>query len=112
MGSQRLPSGKRYRWEIGRDGEEITVDVSCALSLDDSDLMVEAALEGLESPVCRNRWLGLPGRPEARGCSSGLVTPLAWSHAVLPGQSSRAVGSSGIHRPSLGDKPPVAVGKE
>ncbi|GLK80088.1 LysR family transcriptional regulator [Methylopila turkensis] len=43
---QRLPSGKRYRWEFGRHGEEIAIDVPGVLTLDDNDLMVEAAAAG------------------------------------------------------------------
>lgn len=44
---QRLPSGKRYRWEFAKHGQEITVDVPGALTMDDSELMVEAATDGL-----------------------------------------------------------------
>jgi len=44
---QRLPSGKRYRWEFTRHGQEITVDVPGVLTLDDAELMVEAAADGL-----------------------------------------------------------------
>lgn len=44
---QRLPSGKRYKWEFRRGTEELTVDVPGTLSLDDNDLMVAAALDGL-----------------------------------------------------------------
>lgn len=44
---QRLPSGKRYRWEFARHGQEIAVDVPGVLTLDDNDLMVDAALAGL-----------------------------------------------------------------
>lgn len=44
---QRLPSGKRYRWEFVRSGAEMMVDVPGALTLDDSDLMVQAARDGL-----------------------------------------------------------------
>lgn len=44
---QRLPGGRRYRWEFSRRGEEFAVDVPGALTLDDSDLMVEAAAHGL-----------------------------------------------------------------
>jgi DNA-binding transcriptional LysR family regulator len=44
---QRLPSGKRYRWEFAKHGADISVDVPGALTLDDSDLMVEAAAAGL-----------------------------------------------------------------
>lgn len=44
---QRLPGGRRYRWEFIRHGEEMTVDVPGVLTLDDSDLMVAAAADGL-----------------------------------------------------------------
>lgn len=44
---QRLPSGKRYRWEFSRRGEEIAIDVPGALTLDDSELMAQAAADGL-----------------------------------------------------------------
>lgn len=44
---QRLPSGKRYRWEFERHGQEVAVDVPGALTLDHTGLMVEAALAGL-----------------------------------------------------------------
>ena len=43
----RLPSGKRYRWEFSKRGEEIIVDVPGALTLDDNELMVHAAAGGL-----------------------------------------------------------------
>jgi len=44
---QRLPSGKRYRWEFSHNGEELSVDVPGALTLDDSILMVQSAVDGL-----------------------------------------------------------------
>jgi DNA-binding transcriptional LysR family regulator len=44
---QRLPSGKPYRWEFARNGAEIAVDVPGSLTLDDSQLMAEAAAAGL-----------------------------------------------------------------
>ncbi|HTV21121.1 MAG TPA: LysR family transcriptional regulator, partial [Polyangiaceae bacterium] len=44
---QRLPSGKPYRWEFQKHGEEISVDVPGALTLDHSGLMVDAAAAGL-----------------------------------------------------------------
>ncbi|MDR6954778.1 DNA-binding transcriptional LysR family regulator [Ancylobacter sp. 3268] len=43
---QRLPSGKRYRWEFARRGAEIAVDVPGNLTLDDNDLLVQAAADG------------------------------------------------------------------
>jgi len=44
---QRLPSGKRYRWEFAKHGEEVAIDVPGALTLDDNELMVAAAVDGL-----------------------------------------------------------------
>jgi DNA-binding transcriptional LysR family regulator len=44
---QRLPSGKRYRWEFARHGEEIAIDPPGHLTLDDNELMVQAAADGL-----------------------------------------------------------------
>jgi DNA-binding transcriptional LysR family regulator len=43
----RLPSGKPYRWEFSRRGQEIEVDVPGALTLDHLGLMTEAAVDGL-----------------------------------------------------------------
>jgi DNA-binding transcriptional LysR family regulator len=44
---QRLPSGKRYRWEFLKQGQEIAMDVPGALTLDNNPLIVEAAIDGL-----------------------------------------------------------------
>lgn len=44
---QRLPSGKRYRWEFERNGCEVSVDVPGPLTLDNTGLMIEAAAAGL-----------------------------------------------------------------
>jgi DNA-binding transcriptional LysR family regulator len=44
---QRLPSGTRYRWEFERRGQQIAIDVPGPLTLNDNDLMVEAAMDGL-----------------------------------------------------------------
>lgn len=44
---QRLPSGKAYRWEFARDGQEIAIDVPGGLTLDNNTLMIEAAIGGL-----------------------------------------------------------------
>lgn len=44
---QRLPSGKLYRWEFEKNGQELAVDVPGALTLDHPELMVEAAERGL-----------------------------------------------------------------
>ncbi len=43
----RLPSGKPYRWEFAKHGQELTVDVPGALTLDHTELMTEAAAAGL-----------------------------------------------------------------
>lgn len=44
---QRLPSGKRYRWEFERFGQETAIDAPGSLTLDHSGLMIDAALDGL-----------------------------------------------------------------
>jgi DNA-binding transcriptional LysR family regulator len=44
---QRLPSGKRYRWEFRKRRQEVAIDVPGTLTLDDSQLMVEAAVAGM-----------------------------------------------------------------
>lgn len=44
---QRLPSGKRYRWEFSKRGQAMEIDVPGALTLDHNPLMVEAAIDGL-----------------------------------------------------------------
>ena len=43
----RMPSGKLYRWEFERNGQELAVNVPGALTLDHLGLMVEAAADGL-----------------------------------------------------------------
>ncbi len=43
----RMPSGKLYRWEFERNGQELAVDVPGTLTLDHPGLMVEAAADGL-----------------------------------------------------------------
>lgn len=44
---QRMPSGKRYRWEFERYGQQTTVDVPGVLTLDHQGLMAEAAASDL-----------------------------------------------------------------
>lgn len=43
----RMPSGKFYRWEFERAGQELTIDTGSSVILDDEELMVEAAIGGL-----------------------------------------------------------------
>ena len=43
----RLPSGKLYRWEFEKNGEEIAIEVPGSLILDNIDLMAEVAAAGL-----------------------------------------------------------------
>ncbi len=55
----RLPSGKLYRWEFERAGQEVTVDTDGSVVLDDEDLMVEAAVRGLGVAYVAN-WAAEP----------------------------------------------------
>ncbi|MDB5566630.1 MAG: putative transcriptional regulator [Tardiphaga sp.] len=43
----RLPSGKLYRWEFEKHGQEMAIDVPGVLTLDHVELMIEAAVGGL-----------------------------------------------------------------
>lgn len=43
----RLPSGKLYRWEFEREGAALTMDVPAPVVLDDEELMIDAAVQGL-----------------------------------------------------------------
>jgi len=43
----RMPSGKLYRWEFERHGQELAIDVPGALTLDHIGLMAEAARGGM-----------------------------------------------------------------
>ncbi|WP_186091933.1 LysR family transcriptional regulator [Burkholderia gladioli] len=43
----RTPAGRPYRWEFERHGEAISLDVQGALTLNRTELMIEAALKGL-----------------------------------------------------------------
>jgi len=42
----RYPSGAIYNWHFERDGQEVDVEVDGPVTLDDQELMVEAALQG------------------------------------------------------------------
>jgi DNA-binding transcriptional LysR family regulator len=71
----RMPSGKLYRWEFERAGQELTIDATGPVVLDDEDLMVEAALQGLGIAYVAN-WVAEAALAEGR-----LRTVLsAWMH--------------------------------
>ena len=44
---RRFPNGENYRWEFARDGQTYAVDVRGRLAANDSNIMREAALQGL-----------------------------------------------------------------
>ncbi|HEY0197873.1 MAG TPA: LysR family transcriptional regulator [Rhodanobacter sp.] len=43
----RYPSGAIYKWEFEKRGEEQAIDVTGSLTLDNHNLMIEAALQGI-----------------------------------------------------------------
>ena len=43
----RMPCGKFYRWEFERAGQEVVIDANGPVVLNDEELMVEAAIEGM-----------------------------------------------------------------
>lgn len=44
---RRYPSGSRYAWEFARDGDALEIEVSGPLIVDDTALMIRAALDGV-----------------------------------------------------------------
>lgn len=44
---QRMPSGRIYRWDFRRNGDDFTVDVPGTLVLNQNELIVEAAVAGV-----------------------------------------------------------------
>ncbi len=75
----RLASGKLYRWEFARHGQEVAVEVAGPLTLDDVRLMVEAAEGGIGIAY-------VPERAAQPGLASGrLVTVLAEWCPPIPG---------------------------
>ena len=71
----RMPSGRLYRWEFERAGQELTIDAIGPVVLDDEDMMVEAAAQGLGIAYVAN-WAAEAALAEGR-----LRTVLsAWMH--------------------------------
>jgi len=54
---RRMATGKLYRWEFEKRGEEIALDVPGRLTLDSDYLMVEAAVEGLGLAFLSDFWV-------------------------------------------------------
>lgn len=73
----RLPSGKLYRWEFARHGQELAVDVPGPLILDHLDLMTEAAADGLGIAY-------VPDRTAQPYLEAGRIVPVLqdWSPPV------------------------------
>lgn len=55
----RYPSGALYKWEFRKRGEEQAIDVDGSLTLDNHNLMIEAALQGV-GLVWTNAWSVAP----------------------------------------------------
>jgi DNA-binding transcriptional LysR family regulator len=52
----RMPSGVIYRWEFERRGRKMAIDVGGRVTLDDSDLIHEAALAGVGLAYLSTWW--------------------------------------------------------
>ncbi|MDQ1186703.1 LysR family transcriptional regulator [Agrobacterium larrymoorei] len=72
----RLPSGRLYKWEFERSGQELTVDTGGTVVLDDEDLMVEAAASDLGIAYVVS-WIAEPA------IASGQLKPVltSWMHS-------------------------------
>ncbi len=71
----RLPSGKLYKWEFERAGQELAVETGGTVVLDDEDLMIEAAASGLGIAYVVN-WIAEPA------IAAGQLKPVltSWMH--------------------------------
>ncbi|MGN8169562.1 LysR family transcriptional regulator [Agrobacterium sp. 22117] len=71
----RLPSGKLYKWEFERAGQELTVETGGTVVLDDEDLMIEAAASGLGIAYVVS-WIAEPA------IAAGQLKPVltSWMH--------------------------------
>ena len=65
----RLPSGKPYRWEFAKHGQEVSVDVPGTLTLDHVELMAEAAAGGFGIAY-------VPDRTARPHLDSGALVPV------------------------------------
>ena len=54
----RLPSGKLFRWEFEKHGQELVMEVSGSLTLDHVELMTECAADGLGIAYVSDRSAG------------------------------------------------------
>jgi DNA-binding transcriptional LysR family regulator/antitoxin (DNA-binding transcriptional repressor) of toxin-antitoxin stability system len=63
-----------YRWEFEKDGETLAVDVSGPLIVDDADLMIRAAVDGLG--------LTFPSRSTSRHRSRAARSCVCWTTGV------------------------------
>ncbi len=72
----RMPSGKLYRWEFERAGQELVISTSGAVVLDDEELMVDAAIKGLGIGYVAD-WAAAPALFDGR--LRKVLTP--WMHA-------------------------------
>ncbi len=71
----RMPSGKLYKWEFERAGQELTVETGGTVVLDDEDLMIEAAASGLGIAYVVS-WIAEPA------IAAGQLKPVltSWMH--------------------------------
>lgn len=65
----RLPSGKLYRWEFEKQGQEVAIEATGSLTLDHIELMTESAVDGAGIAF-------VPDRSAGRYIESGRLIPL------------------------------------
>jgi DNA-binding transcriptional LysR family regulator len=75
----RLPSGAIYRWEFEKCGEQMAIDVEGALTVDNHNVMRDAAVRGL-GPAYMTEWLVQEDIAQAR-----LIRVLSDWTPSLPG---------------------------
>ena len=95
----RFTSGALYRWEFERGGIEVDIDVEGPLTLNDQDLMVDAALDGHRSRLRvrgAGRRIDRETQAGARACR--LVSRLSRLLPVLSEPPAIAGGAARVRR--------------
>jgi DNA-binding transcriptional LysR family regulator len=106
----RMRSGRIYRWEFERRGQSCNVDVEGPLTLDDDDLMAQAAADGLGIAF-------VPERGVLQSIKAGKLVALLdewcpripWARPVLSRAPAGPGWTAGIRRRAQGnrDRPPL-----
>jgi len=87
------PSGRPYAWEFSRAGTSVVFEPTGPLSLDDHELMIEAARAGIAlAYVWEQRARPHIARGELIECLSGWCAPEDWLYLYYPTRKYHSAG--------------------